>query len=168
MAEGFLKHEAARRGLQLDVRSTGTHAWPGRAATYDGRRIMTTLGVPIDDHRTLAFERELVEWADLVIAMATEHTREVERDFPEASAKTFLLKEFIHLLPHLPEYTGDPATWVAEAAEAAERTARPSDLEVDDPFGEREEAYRRVATEIQGLIETMAEGLASKRVGPQA
>ena len=32
MAEGFLRDQAIRRGLDIDARSTGTHAWSGRAA----------------------------------------------------------------------------------------------------------------------------------------
>ena len=76
MAEGFLRDQAIRRGLDIVARSTGTHAWNGRAATIDGRRVMTELGVPIDDHRTLELDRELMDWADLVICLATEHLRE--------------------------------------------------------------------------------------------
>lgn len=164
MAARFLQHEAEQRGLDVTVRSTGTHAFPGRAATYDGRRIMEALGVPMDDHRTLLMDDELLDWADLVIGLAVEHAREIVRDYPAAAERTFLLKEFLGLLPSLPTYSGDPTAWVAHAAELRKRALRPADLDVDDPYGAREEAYRRVATEIQGLITTLADGLAAKDV----
>jgi protein-tyrosine phosphatase len=164
MAEGFLRDQAIRRGLDVNARSTGTHAWSGRAATIDGRRVMAELGVPIDDHRTLELDQELMDWADLVICMSTEHLREVRRHFPQDADKTFLLKGFLEILPSLPEYTDTEAWLRAAAAErrVADTVASP---DVEDPFGERVTAYRRVATEIQELIERFAEGLEVKRVG---
>lgn len=165
MAEYFLRHEAERRGLAIDVRSTGTHAWNGRAATVDGRKVMATFGVPIDDHRTMELDDRLVDWADLLICMAREHSREVERTFPHASSKTYTLKGFLELLPALPTYE-DTGSWLDAAAgmrDVADRLSG-ADADVDDPFGEREAAYRRVATEIKGLVERLAEGLERKRV----
>jgi protein-tyrosine phosphatase len=164
MAEGFLRDQALRRGLHVDVRSTGTHAWTGRAATIDGRRVMAELGVPIDDHRTLELDRDLMDWADLVICLATEHLREVRRAYPDAIGKTFTLKGFLEILPTLPS-CDDTEAWLAAAADdrrVADAVASP---DVDDPFGERTAAYHRVATEIEELIRRLAEGLESKRVG---
>ena len=165
MAEGFLKREASERGLGLSVRSTGTNAWPGRAATIYGRRVMQELGTPIDDHRTLELTRGLLGWADLVIALAREHVREIASLYPEAGEKTHTLKEFVGLLPSLPAFQDLPS-WIA-AAHAARNGHATSDTDVDDPMGAREEAYQRVATEIQALVRAMAEGLEDKRVGGQ-
>lgn len=159
MAEGFLRHEAQRLGLDIETRSTGTHAWYGRAATIDGRKIMNELGVSIDDHRTLELDEELVGWADLIIGMSREHSRDTIRGFPEAERKTYTMKGLLELLPSLPAYT-DTEAWL-EAAHAQRHTAdavTPADI--DDPIGEREAAYRRVATEIQDLVKRFAEGLA--------
>lgn len=164
MAEGFLRDQAIRRGLDIDTRSTGTHAWTGRAATIDGRRIMTDLGVPIDEHRTLELEADLMDWADLVICMATEHLREVRRAYPQSADKTFTLKGFLEILPSLPR-CDDTEAWLNAAASQRHVADAVASPDVDDPFGERQTAYRRVATEIQELIERFAEGLAAKKVG---
>lgn len=158
MAEGFLKWEAARRGLDLNVRSTGTHAWHGRAATIDGRKVMNELGVPIDDHRTLELDDQLVEWADLIIGMSREHARDTVRAFPAAEGKTFTMKGLLELLPSLPPHD-DTEAWLEAAQRIRDRADALTDLDIDDPIGEREAAYRRVATEIKGLIERFAEGL---------
>jgi protein-tyrosine phosphatase len=167
MAEGFLRHEAGRRGLDIAVRSTGTHAWTGRAATIDGRRVMADMGVPIDDHRTLELDRDLVDWADLIIGLSREHVRETVRAFPEADAKTFTLKGFLELLPTLPPFQ-DTGSWLEEAARLRETQRGPADQDVDDPIGEREAAYRRVASEIRDLMERLADGFEGKRVRLQA
>lgn len=163
MAEAFLRHEAARRGLDIATRSTGTHAWFGRAATIDGRQVMEEMGVPIDDHRTLELDQELVDWADLIIGMSREHTRDTVRAFPSAAEKTWTLKALLELLPRL----GDPRdteAWLQDAHALREHEPGATDqggpeLDVEDPIGERRSAYRRVATEIADLIERFAAGL---------
>jgi protein arginine phosphatase len=158
MAEGFLRHEAQRRGLDIEVRSTGTHAWTGRAATIDGRRVMNELGVPIDDHRTLELDQKLVDWADLLIGMSREHVRETVRTFPNAYDKTFTMKGIMELLGELPPYTETEA-WLEAVRGSRERIEALADADIDDPIGEREAAYRRVATEIRDLVTRFAEGL---------
>jgi protein-tyrosine phosphatase len=161
MAEGFLRWEAGRRGLEIDVRSTGTHAWTGRAATIEGRRVMNEHGVSIDEHRTLELDKDLVNWADLIIGMSREHVRETVRAFPEATRRTFTMKGFLEMLPSLPPYT-DTVSWL-EAAEAMRKVAESvASPDIDDPIGEREAAYRRVAAEIRELVERFAEGLEQK------
>ncbi len=167
MAEGFLRHEAQRRGIGISVRSTGTHAWSGRAATIDGRRVMSELGVPIDDFRTAELDHRLVEWADLIIGMSREHVRETVRGFPRSEDRTFTLKGFLQLLPSLPPYE-DTRSWLSEAARLRDQTKGPDDQDIEDPIGERAAAYRRVATEIRDLVERLAEGLEGKQVRLQA
>jgi protein-tyrosine phosphatase len=158
MAEGFLKQEALRRGLDLDVRSTGTHAWHGRAATIDGRRIMAELGTPIDDHRTLELDDRLVDWADLIIGMSREHARDTIRAFPGAERKTYTLKGLLELLPSLPPHD-DTEAWLDAAHDSRHVAEGVASQDIEDPIGERVSAYKRVATEIQHLIERFAEGL---------
>jgi protein arginine phosphatase len=161
MAEGFLRHEAANRGLAIETKSTGTHAWFGRAATIDGRKVMNELGVPIDDHRTLELDERLVEWADLIIGMSREHSRDTMRAFPQAERKTFTMKGLLELLPDLPSYE-DTVAWLEAAYAMRDKADAVHPADIDDPIGEREAAYRRVATEIRDLVERFAKGLESK------
>lgn len=158
MAEGFLKWESDRRGLRLDVRSTGTHAWYGRAATIDGRKIMNELGVSIDGHRTLELDDNLVDWADLIIGMSREHARDTVRAFPSAQRKTFTMKALLELLPTLPSHE-DTEAWLDAANENRHIADAIADQDIEDPIGERESAYRRVATEIQELTARFAQAL---------
>jgi protein-tyrosine phosphatase len=158
MAEGFLRHEAERRGLAIETRSTGTHAWSGRAATIEGRKVMNEHGVSIDTHRTIELDSKLVSWADLIIGMSREHVRDTVREFPEAAGKTFTMKGILELLGDLPPYT-ETVAWLDAAESMRERAEAISDADVEDPIGEREAAYRRVAAEIRDLVENFAEGL---------
>ena len=158
MAEGFLRYEAERRGLDIETRSTGTHAWSGRAATIEGRKVMNEHGVSIDQHRTIELDDKLVTWADLIIGMSREHSRDTVRAFPEAADKTFTMKGLLELLGDLPPYT-ETVAWLDAAASMRERAESIPNQDVDDPIGEREAAYRRVAAEIRELVENFAEGL---------
>lgn len=160
MAEGFLVHEAARRGLELSVRSSGTHAFPGRAATIDARRVMQELGVSIDHIRTSPLEVGTIRWADLVLCLAREHEREVLALVPDAAPKTWLLKSFVRVLSDLTEEDRQ-GFWLEEAAST--RTPASPEDDVDDPIGEREAAYRRVAAEIRDLIGALADGIERAR-----
>jgi protein-tyrosine phosphatase len=161
MAEYFLRHEAARRNLNIDTRSTGTHAWHGRAATIDGRKVMAEMGVPIDEHRTLELDTPLVEWADLIIGMSREHARDTVRAFPDAARKTYTLKGLLELLPDLPSYE-DTEAWLDAAWQIRDRAEAVDPADIEDPIGERQAAYRRVATEVQELVERFAAGLEAK------
>lgn len=158
MAEGFLRWEAQRRGLDIDVRSTGTHAWTGRAATIEGRKVMNEHGVSIDDFRTIELDRNLVDWADIIYGMSREHVRETLRAYPDAAPKTFTLKGFLELLPSVPA-SDNTVAWLEAAGKRKDELGPSIDADIDDPIGEREAAYRRVAGEIRGLVEQLAEGL---------
>lgn len=125
--------EAFLRELRpgFDVRSCGTHALAGRPATYDARQVMRAYGVPVDAHRARMLEPEMVRWADVIAGLASEHVRYVVKACPGAAGKTFTLREL----------AGD----------------EPAD--VDDPFGEREAAYKRVAAQIRELVQRWHERL---------
>jgi protein-tyrosine-phosphatase len=165
MAEGFLRSEATRRGLDIDVRSTGTHAWTGRAATIEGRKVMNEYGVSIDDFRTIELDRSLVDWADIIFGMSREHMRETLRAYPDVEAKTFTLKGFLELLGSVGP-ADNTVAWLEALAEEKRRLGSSIDADIDDPIGEREAAYRRVSAEIKDLVDKLADGL-ERAVQPQ-
>ena len=119
---------------------------------------MAELGVPIDDHRTLEFEPDLIDWADLIIGMSWEHARDTIRAFPDAKRKTYTMKGLLELLGDLPSYE-DTEAWIEAADSMRDRAESIEDADIEDPIGERQAAYLRVATEIQELTERFAEGL---------
>lgn len=161
MAEGFVNRRAAEGGLPLQARSTGTNAFAGRPATWDARRIMTELETPIDELRTARTNAEHVRWADLIVGLSYEHVRDTIREFPEAEGRTLTLKELLEVLPKLPRID-DPRAWAAEATRLAAEMPPLGDTDVEDPFGERRQAYQRVASEIRELTEELLEGLEEK------
>lgn len=95
MAEGALRELLKGRGLDsIEVFSAGTATAPGSPATLYAREAVKTWGADISSHKSRPLRPELIEEADLVLAMTRSHYNEVVMMVPDASDKTFLLKKF--------------------------------------------------------------------------
>lgn len=123
MAEGALKVllEKERPG-QYDVVSAGTAAATGYPATMYAIEAARTWDCDISGHNSQPLTADLVERADLVLAMTENHHAEVLRICPEAAARTYLHKSY-----------PNPA---------------PKGEGVDDPIGQPLENYNRIFLEI--------------------
>ncbi len=77
-----------------DVRSAGTIAMGGLQAAHYARQVVKEYGGSIDRHRTSSLDRELVDWADLILVMEYKHYETVLEINPDAVVKTFLLREY--------------------------------------------------------------------------
>lgn len=130
MAEGLLKDRLAKAGLdgRVEVRSAGTWAWLGAAASENGVTIAARNGIDIAEHRSRPITNELVSGADLVLVMTPEHRDEILARSPEAEEKVHVLTRFAD-----PE-NGDPAG-------------------VADPIGGDLSAYESTYEEIAGWID---------------
>lgn len=170
MAEGFLRDRSSRfLDGALRVTSAGTWARGNQPPTPEAVAAAGKRGIDIEGNRSTTFLPELADRADLVVTMTEEHKEEVLDVAPEALAKTFTLKELVHLVDELP--AADPEVSRASLLErigAADRMRRhpdvmpTADVDVADPLGLSMEAYRATAWEIEGLIDRLVEGLAGK------
>ncbi len=127
MAEGLARHHAARRGLDLECGSAGLIARRGHAASENGILVMAERGVEIGQHAARRLSAELVDWADIIVAMEEEHRLAVG-EFPLSALKQ------VHLL----------SEWAGEAR------LGPG---IDDPIGGSRGDYEKTAVEIEAYIE---------------
>lgn len=127
MAEGLARHHALRRGLRLAFGSAGLIARKGDPASENAVLALRERGVDIAAHAARRLDADLVDWADVVVAMEEEHRLAV-RDYPAAALKA------VHLL----------SEWAGEAA------LGPG---IDDPIGGSLAEYTRTADEIEAYIE---------------
>ena len=76
MAEGWLKHELRRKGLEeeIEVASCGIGAMTGASATPEAILVMKNREVDISSHRSRPCLREEIVDADIVFAMSLEHS----------------------------------------------------------------------------------------------
>jgi protein-tyrosine-phosphatase len=171
MALGFLTDRSERRlDGALAVRSAGTWARPGSPPTPEAEEAAAERDVDISGHRSTPLSPDLVDWADLVLAMTGEHREEILAAVPGAGSKTFTLKELVALLGALPPVEGPPSREAllariadAEALRASGQGPVPADEDVVDPIGMTETTYRAVAWELEELTDSLVRGLAGAR-----
>lgn len=92
-AEVLARASAAERGIEtVAVASAGTFAFPNQPAAGVSVAVARDRGLDLGRHRSRELDLELVEWADLIVAMTTSHAHGVGEIAPGASVA--LLTEF--------------------------------------------------------------------------
>jgi protein-tyrosine phosphatase len=128
MAEAITRGMLEERGwTHVDVRSAGTGAVPGHAASPEAVAVAHEYGLALDDHTSQPLTPQLIAWADLVLAMGTSHMH-VVRELGGAD-KVSLVTEFVD---------GDGY-------------AQP----VADPFGGDEDHYREAFVQLQDAVDAL-------------
>jgi glycine hydroxymethyltransferase len=167
MAEGLMRRGLGRRGVRdVDVRSAGVAAWDEQPPSPEAITAMQERGVDIAAHQSRRLGRSMIDEAELVIAMATDHRHAIVRLAPGAESKTFTLKELAELMPRLDSWStnGDASarlhTLVVDANDARRDDMDESlDRDVADPLGLGLEAFRATAWELDALTERVMSGL---------
>lgn len=165
LGEGFVRRALrARLGdAAPEVRSAGTAGWEGSGATPESVAAGAERGLDVDAHVARSLRPGMLDEADLVLTMTTDHRREVVEMSPGAAPRTFTLKELARLAEALsaPSAAEDLRARVA-AADALRRggfAGNPHDEDVTDPLGMPLDTYRAIAWEIEEQAERIAEGL---------
>jgi protein-tyrosine-phosphatase len=154
MAEALLRHHLTAHGHQIDVASAGTLGWNGKPATDHAVAVLAERGVPLGSHESRKLTRELLDDADLVIAMTRQHAWAVAAHDEDAAARTFLLDELVRLGEKAGPRGGEPlGAWIAEldALRPPDRLGRATE-EVSDPAGETLDIYRSTADRIERSV----------------
>ena len=100
MAEGALRALLQQRNIEnIEVSSAGTAAPPGCTATHYAQEAVKTWDADISGHKSRPLAVELIEEADLILALTPVHYRDIVALSPDASDKTFLLTKFPELGP---------------------------------------------------------------------
>ena len=132
----------------------------GQPAQGHGVDVLSGLGIDMSAHRSQSMTVELLQRADLVLAMAREHVREAVVSVPEIFPRTFTLKELIRRGNEIgPRRPGEPLDrWLARAHEgrsARDLMGRSTEDDVDDPIGRPRAAYERMVEELSGLLDEL-------------
>lgn len=92
MAEGLFIHHLVKRGLRAQVISRGLAAPVGRPPHEYALEVAKRHGVSIDaNKRAEALTSVEVAMAAAIFVMDSDHRRQVQSRYPNASGKTFLL-----------------------------------------------------------------------------
>jgi protein-tyrosine phosphatase len=167
IAEGFLRDALQGRFAERapEVSSAGTSGLKGSGAMPESVRAAEELGVDISGHVARRLDPAMVDGADLLLCMASEH-RDLLADGSDRDDRAFTLKELVRLLETLPPPAPDAGPEslnerIAAANLARRRGAVPAsrDDDVADPLGQPLEAYRAIAWELESWNERLVNGL---------
>ena len=120
-AEFLLRHRLPAG--KVVVESAGLAALAGNPIDPTAASLLEELGVPSDGHVARQMSPELVNAADIVLAMDRRHVSAIHAQVPHARGKTFLLGKWQRDLP-IPDPYGKPR-------EAFEASFRMIDTAVD-------------------------------------
>lgn len=141
LAEAIARREAIERGLlDVEVESAGTSAWDGAPASDGSLLVAMERRLDLSHHHARTLTRELVEAADLVLAMAPQH-----------------LERVISLGGE-----GKGSLLSAYATEGQDGAA------VSDPFGGELSVYRATADELTAHIRQVFDRLSRNRAATSA
>lgn len=124
MAAALLRARAERAGDVLHVESAGTWGVDGAPASEMARAVMAERGISLDDHIARTVTREMLERADLVLAMTRNHRDALAAEFPLARPKLRLMSQVDGI-----EY------------------------DITDPYGKPRAAYELCAQDLEQLVE---------------
>src|SRR5687767_2592353 len=97
MAEALLRHHLEQAGHEIDVVSAGTLGWNGKPPTPHVLTVLEERGLTLAGHASRKLTRDLLDDADLVVAMTRTHAWAVAAYDQEAAARTFLIDEIVRL-----------------------------------------------------------------------
>jgi glycine hydroxymethyltransferase len=107
MAEGIFRHAMGGRG-DFRVLSAGLGAAEGQPPSPYAVQAVKELGIDISGLRSRMLTAELVQQADYIFSMTHSHLDTVAMLYPQASEKTFLLREFDETLDAFDKDISDP------------------------------------------------------------
>jgi protein-tyrosine phosphatase len=141
MAEALLRARLTRDSVN-DTRSTwrvesaGTWAVTGRPASEYAVEEMAQRGIDLRDHRAREVTREMVEIADVVLAMTHQHVDSLKAAFPDCAHKVYLLSEMIGQRYDVRDPYGGTRREYAHAAKGLERLIEQGYERIVDLVGE--------------------------------
>lgn len=159
-------------GLPVSVASAGTAALVGDSMTPQNRRIADELGIAdAAEHRARQLTRDMLETADLVLALTRDHRRAAVELVPRTAKKAFTLREFARLADadenmFFVEESGDAgAAMRAAITEIAGRRgvvpppSNVADDDVIDPYRQSDDVYAASREQIVPAVNSTARAL---------
>ena len=155
LAAALMRRHAA--ALPVLVESRGTSAIAQAPALQRMLLAGAALEVDLSDHRAAALGRGELAGADLVIGFEQYHVAAAVVDGGATRARTFTLPELVELAQAPPEDLADVRERIAAVAEGAHARRGQHPAELADPVGGSSELFRETATQIDALVDALAE-----------
>jgi len=139
MAQGIFQQLLKKKTLdyqQYVVQSAGISAFSGKPPTREAIQVMLEYGIDLSPHRTQPVNEDLMRKADIIFTMTRDHQTYLQKEFPWAKNKIYLIKEY-----NLKRTKNERSN---------------NNLEIADPIGQSIDFYRKVAEELKINLEGIA------------
>ncbi|MDC3416745.1 low molecular weight protein arginine phosphatase [Aquibacillus salsiterrae] len=180
MAEALLSKISS-----CDVKSAGIYAGYGTPVSQGTAEVLRDLGISLN-HQSKPVTPELLDWADLILTMTTQHKQALALQFPTVHDKLFTLKEYVlqdndetweQLKEAYFQLEQKRAAFIAERgrelspgemdralydylqkelAEIQVLEAKLPNYDISDPFGGNKATYQKTLAEMEKYIELLA------------
>lgn len=158
MAEALLRARAEERGIALSVSSVGA-LFDDRAPEPGAIEAMERLGLDISGHRSRIWNEEILRRPDLVVAMEQRQVHEAA--VARHSAQSVFTLPDVVARCQAAGARGDESIdqYLARVAVTWTPGARPDggDLDIEDPMGRSNRAFRKCAAQLSDLIDAVVE-----------
>lgn len=159
MAEGLLRKRLDERKINAHVHSAG-RLQSGRPADRHSIEVLAERGIDIRSHRSRTNSTQILEPANLVIAMAREHVRDAVTIHSPAWPRTFTLKELVRRGEANGKRPQEVSieTWLGNLHAGRERRDLLGESHMDDiedPYGYSREVFEQLAGELDDLTARM-------------
>ena len=94
MAEAYARKRFKDEEINIEVRSAGTLGFEGMNPTKETLKVLSIDNIPAVDLKSKALTEELIEWADIIFVMETQHKNTILNMMPEQNQKVRYLGEF--------------------------------------------------------------------------
>ncbi len=151
MAEALFKHILTNKKDELKnikAVSAGIYAWEGDRASAGAMEALKEKGIDVMEHSSRLLTPKLVEEADLVLTMTSNHKRAVLDMCPEAKEKVYTLKEYVLNHDNKELYISD-----SDSGEI--------NHDIKDPYGQSVDIYRESAKEIEKYLQMLIDKISS-------
>lgn len=171
-----MRDMAARRSLDIEVRSAGVSTVDGMAVSANAAETLRRKQIAHNGKSRMLGD-SAVQWADLILTMTASHKRGLIGRFPDALEKTHTLLEYAGLderiaadlaeLEHLyTEWQMKQALGQqisdADRGRMLELERKIPSFDIDDPFGGPLPVYESCAAQIEKAVEKLLDKLAKE------
>ena len=150
-----MRARAEAAGIAVIVSSAGL-LFDGRPAEPNAVDALARIGIDLTPHLARKVSPEILDVADLVLAMEHRHVREVALTDAHALSRTFTLPDFVARAEASPRGDTEPfGPWVARlsSGRSTEEILRADPrLEVADPMGGSKRVFRQNAARLDELV----------------
>lgn len=138
MAEALFKVLVNSRGKlsETEINSAGIYAVDGETASVNAIEVTREFGADLAEHRAKRLTKEMVDSAELILSMTSQHKQHIIQMYPGAQDKIYTLTEFAYLDTDGIDY---------------------KNLDIPDPYGMPAEVYKACAGQIFDMLKRIYE-----------